>query len=86
MAAYITDSQRRIAQALRELTHEAGYPPPIRKIADAVARSASTVTYHLPAWNAAGSPRPTPRTAAARTRARHRSPRAAIKSRRSTAN
>ncbi|WP_331729693.1 winged helix-turn-helix transcriptional regulator [Streptomyces platensis] len=49
MTAYVTDSQRRIAQALRELTDEAGYPPSIREIAEAVALSASTVAYHLQA-------------------------------------
>ncbi|WP_328743543.1 helix-turn-helix domain-containing protein (plasmid) [Streptomyces caniferus] len=49
MTAYLTESQRRIAWALRELTDEAGYPPSIREIADAVALSASTVAYHLQA-------------------------------------
>lgn len=49
MTAYLTDSQRRIARALRQLTDEAGYPPSIREIADAVALSASTVAYHLQA-------------------------------------
>ncbi|MFJ6791974.1 LexA family protein [Streptomyces angustmyceticus] len=49
MTAYLTESQRRIARALRELTDEAGYPPSIRELADAVALSASTVTYHLQA-------------------------------------
>ncbi|MGW2028149.1 LexA family protein [Streptomyces decoyicus] len=47
MTAYLTDSRRRIARALRELTDEAGYPPSIRELAEAVALSASTVTYHL---------------------------------------
>lgn len=47
MTAYLTESQRRIALALRELTDEAGYPPSIRELADAVALSASTVAYHL---------------------------------------
>ncbi|MFJ5804272.1 LexA family protein [Streptomyces decoyicus] len=54
MTAYLTDSQRRIAQALRELTDEAGYPPSIREIADAVALSASTVAYHLKALERGG--------------------------------
>ncbi|MFD3418825.1 LexA family protein [Streptomyces decoyicus] len=49
MAAYLTDSQRRITRALRELTDEAGYPPSIREIAEVVALSASTVVYHLQA-------------------------------------
>ena len=34
MTAYVTESQRRIARALRELTDEAGYPPSIREIAE----------------------------------------------------
>lgn len=41
------DSQRRIARALRELTDEAGYPPSIREIGDAVALPASTVAYQM---------------------------------------
>ncbi|MFG2832401.1 LexA family protein [Streptomyces sp. NPDC048434] len=49
MTAYLTDTQRRIARALRELTDDVGYPPSIREIADAVALSASTVAYHLQA-------------------------------------
>ncbi|MEU9000197.1 winged helix-turn-helix transcriptional regulator [Streptomyces caniferus] len=49
MSAYLTESQRRIARALRELTDEAGYPPSIREIAEVVALSASTVAYHLQA-------------------------------------
>ncbi|MGW2390492.1 LexA family protein [Streptomyces lydicamycinicus] len=44
----LTDSQRRIARALRQLTEQADYPPSIREIADAAALSASTVAYHLP--------------------------------------
>ncbi|GAA2622050.1 LexA family protein [Streptomyces tubercidicus] len=54
MTAYLTDNQRRIARALRELTDEAGYPPSIREIADAVALSASTVAYHLQALERCG--------------------------------
>ncbi|WP_148592612.1 LexA family transcriptional regulator [Streptomyces sp. WAC01526] len=54
MTAYGTDSQRRIAQVLRELTDEAGYPPSIREIAEAVALSASTVAYHLQALERRG--------------------------------
>ncbi|MFJ3950927.1 LexA family protein [Streptomyces libani] len=46
MTAHLTDSQGRIARALRQLTDDAGYPPSIREIADAVALSASTVAYH----------------------------------------
>ncbi|MFG2490853.1 LexA family protein [Streptomyces caniferus] len=49
MSAYLTESQRRVARALRELTDEAGYPPSIREIAEVVALSASTVAYHLQA-------------------------------------
>ncbi|MFG2097177.1 LexA family protein [Streptomyces sp. NPDC048612] len=49
MTAYLTESQRRIARALRELTDDVGYPPSIRELADAVALSTSTVAYHLQA-------------------------------------
>ncbi|MFJ9472939.1 LexA family protein [Streptomyces caniferus] len=49
MTACVTACQRRIARVLRELTDEAGYPPSIREIAEAVALSASTVAYHLQA-------------------------------------
>ena len=45
MTAYLTDSQRRITRALRELTDDAGYPPSIREIAETVGLSASTVIY-----------------------------------------
>ncbi|MFI9080045.1 hypothetical protein ACIGW8_26850 [Streptomyces sioyaensis] len=34
MTAYLADSRRRITQALRELTDEAGYPPSIWEIAE----------------------------------------------------
>ncbi|MEV7472005.1 winged helix-turn-helix transcriptional regulator [Streptomyces kronopolitis] len=54
MTAYLTDSQRRITRALRELTDEAGYPPSIRELAEKVALSASTVAYHLQALEQRG--------------------------------
>ncbi|MGW2404040.1 LexA family protein [Streptomyces sp. NPDC001739] len=47
MTVYMTDTQERIARALRELTDDAGYLPSIREIAAEVGRSASTVAYHL---------------------------------------
>ncbi|MGW1794266.1 LexA family protein [Streptomyces tubercidicus] len=54
MTAYLTDSQRRIARVLRELTEDVGYPPSIRELAEAVALSASTVAYHLQALERCG--------------------------------
>ncbi|MFJ8676288.1 LexA family protein [Streptomyces sp. NPDC093589] len=54
MTSYLTDSQCRIAQALRELTDDVGYPPSIREIAGAVGLSASTVVYHLQALERSG--------------------------------
>ncbi|WP_432003465.1 hypothetical protein [Streptomyces sioyaensis] len=66
MATSLTDSQRRITRAPRELTDDAGDPPSIREVADAVGLSATTPAYHCRPWNAARSS-PTPRTAAAHT-------------------
>ncbi|MFI2189059.1 LexA family protein [Streptomyces sioyaensis] len=63
-------SQRGSHGPARELTDEAGYPPSIREIADALARSASGVAYHLPAmeqpWESHprhATPRPAPAVA-----------------------
>ncbi|MFF7702782.1 LexA family protein [Streptomyces lydicus] len=47
MTAFVTDAQGKIAQAIRWLADDAGYPPSIWEIAAAVGLSASTVAYHL---------------------------------------
>ncbi|GGX36327.1 LexA family protein [Streptomyces noursei] len=47
MIARQSDSQVRIANAMRELADDFGYPPSMREVAASVGLSPSTVAYHL---------------------------------------